>query len=100
MIGRSRIIAVAIVVFVTLLAPAAGTAGERYVLDWDSGTGKSYVIAAAEIVGFAGALNAFDRLAIDSSGPSHSSTRTRSASIRSVIRIRAVSPTGWRARPA
>jgi Domain of unknown function (DUF3943) len=64
-IGRSRIIAVAIVVFVTLLAPAAGTAGERYVLDWDSGTGKSYVIAAAEIVGFAGALNAFDRLVID-----------------------------------
>jgi hypothetical protein len=64
-IDRSRIIAVAIVVFVTLLAPAAGTAGERYVLDWDSGTGKSYVIAAAEIVGFAGALNAFDRLVID-----------------------------------
>jgi len=32
------------------------------VLDWDSGTGKSYVIPAAEIVGFIAALNAFNRI--------------------------------------
>src|SRR5690349_24507747 len=47
--------------------PLAAAAEERkgYVLDWDSGTCKIYVIAAAEIVGFVGALNAFDRLVID-----------------------------------
>jgi Domain of unknown function (DUF3943) len=64
-IGRPRVIAVAFILFVTPLAPAAGMAADRYVLDWDSGTGKSYVIPAAEIVGFVAALNAFDRLAID-----------------------------------
>jgi Domain of unknown function (DUF3943) len=37
-----------------------------YVLDWDSGTGKSYVIPAAEVVGFVAALNAFNRLVVDS----------------------------------
>ena len=65
MIGRPRVIAVAFILLVTLLAPVAGVAADRYVLDWDSGAGKSYVIPAAEIVGFVGALNAFDRLAID-----------------------------------
>jgi hypothetical protein len=58
-----------LVLSAALLAPGAGTAEERkggYVLDWDSGTGKSYVIPAAEVVGFIGALNAFNRLVVDS----------------------------------
>jgi len=53
---------------VSLVTPRAVWSAERangYVLDWDSGTGKSYVIPAAEIVGFVGALNAFNRLVID-----------------------------------
>ena len=52
----------------SLVTPRAVWSAERangYVLDWDSGTGKSYVIPAAEIVGFVGALNAFNRLVID-----------------------------------
>jgi uncharacterized protein DUF3943 len=68
-LGRRRVAAVAAVLFVSLLAPPAGAAAERrdgYVLDWDSGTGKSYVIPAAEIVGFIFALNAFNRVTIDS----------------------------------
>jgi hypothetical protein len=54
-----------LVLSAALLAPGAGTAEERkggYVLDWDSGTGKSYVIPAAEIVGFIAALNAVNRI--------------------------------------
>jgi hypothetical protein len=64
-IGRRRVGAVVAVLLVGLLAPPARAADERpngYVLDWDSGTGKSYVIPAAEIVGFIAALNAFNRL--------------------------------------
>lgn len=59
--------AVAAALLVLLVVPPVGAAQERkgYVLDWDSGSGKSYVIPAAEIVGFIGALNAFDRLVID-----------------------------------
>ena len=50
------------------MAPGIGSAEapKGYVLDWDSGTGKSYVIPAAEVVGFIGALNAFNRLFVDS----------------------------------
>ena len=68
MIARQRrAMAVAVVVLVALALPVTVAAEERkgYVLDWDSGTGKSYVIPAAEIVGFIGALNAFDRLVFD-----------------------------------
>ena len=68
-LGRRRVAAVAAVLFVSLLAPRAGASAERrdgYVLDWDSGTGKSYVIPAAEIVGFIFALNAFNRVTLDS----------------------------------
>jgi len=69
-IARARAVTAALLVLVgPLLAPAAGAAGERerdYVLDWDSGTGKSYAIPAAEVVGFIGALNAFNRLVVDS----------------------------------
>jgi len=64
-IGRRRVGAVMAVLLVALLAPPARAADERpngYVLDWDSGTGKSYVIPAAEILLFIGALNAFNRL--------------------------------------
>src|SRR5262249_17495162 len=66
-IDRPRAVAIAAVLIVGLVMPVAGAAQERkgYVLDWDSGTGKSYVIPAAEILGFVGALNAFDRLVID-----------------------------------
>src|SRR5919109_486235 len=65
---RRIIVALAALVFVSLITPRAVWSAERasgYVLDWDSGTGKSYVIPAAEIVGFIGALNAFNRLVID-----------------------------------
>ena len=73
MIERARAAAIVVVLLVALTLllaaamPLAAAAEERkgYVLDWDSGTGKSYVIAVAEIVGFVGALNAFDRLVID-----------------------------------
>jgi len=66
-IDRRRVISLAAVLFGALVLPTVGLAQDRkgYVLDWDSGTGKSYVIPAAEIVGFIAALNAFDRLAID-----------------------------------
>jgi len=66
-IGPRRVAALGAALLLVALAPATGTAQERksgYVLDWDSGTGKSYVIPAAEIVGFIGALHAFDRLVI------------------------------------
>ena len=65
MSGRRRVGAVVAVLLVALLAPPARAADERpkgYVLDWDSGTGKSYVIPAAEIVGFIAALSAFNRI--------------------------------------
>jgi hypothetical protein len=62
--------AAAVLVFVSVVVASAASAAEArnggYVLDWDSGTGKSYVIPAAEIVGFIGALNAFNRIVIDS----------------------------------
>ena len=67
MISRPGVAAIAAAVLLMTMAPATSTAQERksgYVLDWDSGTGKSYVIPAAEIVGFIGALHAFDRLVI------------------------------------
>src|SRR5204863_513106 len=67
-LARHRVLALAAIVFVSLVTPRAVWSAERangYVLDWDSGTGKSYVIPAAEIVGFVGALNAFNRLVID-----------------------------------
>jgi len=66
-IDPPRVAAVAAILIVALMMPVAGAAQERkgYVLDWDSGTGKSYVIPAAEILGFVGALNAFNRLVID-----------------------------------
>ncbi len=44
MIGRRRVAAVVAVLLVALLAPPTRAADERpngYVLDWDSGTGKS-----------------------------------------------------------
>ena len=66
---RGRAAAAALVFVSVAVASASSAAEERtggYVLDWDSGTGKSYVIPAAEIVGFIGALNAFNRLVIDS----------------------------------
>jgi hypothetical protein len=62
--------AVALVVTIVALAAPTARAEEPRprgsVLDWDSGTGKSYVIPAAEVVGFIAALNAFNRLVIDS----------------------------------
>jgi len=67
-IGRRRVAAVGAVLLVALLAPPARAADERpngYVLDWDSGTGKSYVIPAFEVPGVVLVLNAFNRLAID-----------------------------------
>jgi len=67
-IDRAHAAALATALLTVLITPGVGAAQERkgYVLDWDSGTGKSYVIPAAEIVGFIGALNAFNRLFVDS----------------------------------
>jgi hypothetical protein len=51
-----------------LAAPGPAAAAEpknAYVLDWDSETGKSYVIPAAEVAGFVVALNAFNRVVVD-----------------------------------
>jgi hypothetical protein len=67
-IGRRRVAAVVAVLLVALLAPPTRAADERpngYVLDWDSGTGKSYVIPAVEVPGVVLVLNAFNRLVVD-----------------------------------
>ncbi len=70
MIGRRggllAALALSLVFVVSPACAAEDDARRGYTLDWDSGTGKSYVIPAAEILGFIGALNAFDRLASDS----------------------------------
>jgi len=68
LIARADVAAIAAATVFVALAPAIGSAEapKGYVLDWDSGTGKSYVIPAAEVVGFIGALNAFNRLFVDS----------------------------------
>jgi hypothetical protein len=64
--GRRHGLAAVIALLLGLLTPAAGAAQNRYTLDWDSGTGKSYVIPAGEILGFIGALNGFNRIVLDS----------------------------------
>jgi hypothetical protein len=51
--------------FLGLVVPAAIRA-EPPVLDWETGAGRSYVIPAAELVGFIFGLNQFNRRALDS----------------------------------
>jgi hypothetical protein len=60
--GRSLLV-VALGIIFLIPVPGAGAEDERrgYVLDWDSGAGKSYVIPAIEVPAFVGALNAFNR---------------------------------------
>jgi len=62
------ILLLALLVLVLAAAGPAAAAEPKnaYVLDWDSGEGKSHVIPAAEVVGFVLALNAFNRVVVDS----------------------------------
>jgi uncharacterized protein DUF3943 len=63
---RGALVASALVV--VLLAPPVAAdepARATRILDWDTGTGKSYWIPALEIGGFVFALNQFDRHAFD-----------------------------------
>jgi len=45
--------------------PVSGSGSQTRVLDWNTGANKSYIIAAAEITGFLGALNLFNRSFLD-----------------------------------
>ncbi|TMB85842.1 MAG: hypothetical protein E6J45_14830, partial [Chloroflexi bacterium] len=61
---RRTLLTGALTAALALVTPDAGLAEEPTaspVLSWETGAGKSYVIPAAEIVGFIFGLNQFDR---------------------------------------